>query len=305
MAAFPGIPRRFLAATLAVATLTPAATPAALPADLKKETLAAYQRYVILREEQLDAQLRRAAPCPESAGNGEECGGEDSLLWVDSLPERNRAAAHQQLSGGDVVIERLKVLDEQRREIDCPDGLIHHWMGTVFIPGATLDQVIALVQDYDRHHVNYAPEVLISRTLARQGDDFRIEMRFVKKKMITVVVDTWQDVRYVSVGPGRMHSRAIATRIQEVEHAGKPNERRKPEGKDGGYLWRLNTYWMFTERDGGVYVQCEAISLTRDVPRLLGWLKSFLTSVPRESLHFSLGATRDLLLRRQASTRPN
>jgi hypothetical protein len=45
-------------------------------------------------------------------------------------------------------------------------------------------------------------------------------------------------------------------------------------------------------------VQCESISLTRDIPALLSWLiKPFVTGVPRESLEFTLGHTRAALLR--------
>ena len=69
-----------------------------------------------------------------------------------------------------------------------------------------------------------------------------------------------------------------------------------PVGRDGGYLWRLNTYWRFLERDGGTYIQCEAISLTRAIPFGLGWLvEPFVTSIPRESLSFTLETTRKVL----------
>jgi hypothetical protein len=258
--------------------LVPPANASAI--ELKKETLAAFERYVRVREAQIDEELRRENP----------------FLWIDSLPEERRRDAYEHLKRGEVFIERRKILDGGK-EIECPDGLIHHWMGTVFIPGATLERAIALVQDYDDHATNYAPEVLISKTLERNGNDFKIHMRFLKKKVITVVVDTWQDVQYVPLSATRMYSRALTTRIQEVEHASKPEEHLKPPGKDGGFLWNLYTYWRFEERDGGVYIQCEAISLTRSVPFLLAWLKPFITGVPKESLMFTLGTTRARLMK--------
>jgi len=50
------------------------------------------------------------------------------------------------------------------------------------------------------------------------------------------------------------------------------------------------------QRDGGVYVQLEAISLTRNIPTGLNWLISpFVTSIPKESLLFTLTHTRDAL----------
>jgi len=64
-------------------------------------------------------------------------------------------------------------------------------------------------------------------------------------------------------------------------------------------LWRLNTYWRFEEKDGGVYVQCEALSLTRDIPYGLGWLiKPLVTKIPKQSLSRALGRTREVVLER-------
>jgi hypothetical protein len=66
-----------------------------------------------------------------------------------------------------------------------------------------------------------------------------------------------------------------------------------------GFLWRLNTYWSWEERDGGLYMQLEAVSLSRDIPTGLEWVVGrFVKSVPRESLMFTLGRTRDLVLAR-------
>ncbi len=75
-------------------------------------------------------------------------------------------------------------------------------------------------------------------------------------------------------------------------------------GHDSGFLWRMDSDWRFQERDGGVYVECETISLTRDIPKGLGWLvKPFLTSVPRESLESTLGSTRSGVLARATLAR--
>jgi hypothetical protein len=61
-------------------------------------------------------------------------------------------------------------------------------------------------------------------------------------------------------------------------------------------MWRLNTYWRFLERDGGTYVQCESITLSRDLPWGLGWIiKPFITEVPKDSLSFTLGKIRAAL----------
>jgi hypothetical protein len=123
-----------------------------------------------------------------------------------------------------------------------------------------------------------------------------VYLRFFMKKIITVVLNTEHEARFTRVSPGFAYSSIVSTRIAEVEGPGSPGEREKPVGNDGGYLWRLNTYWTFVERDGGVYIQCESVSLTRGIPAGFGWLIGpFVTSIPRESLAFTLETTRRIL----------
>jgi hypothetical protein len=122
-------------------------------------------------------------------------------------------------------------------------------------------------------------------------------LRFYQKKGITVIVNTNHDARFTTISPRHVTAKISATRIAQVEDAGTPEEHELPVGRDGGYLWRLNTYWQFVERDGGTYVQCESITLTRGIPTGLGWLiRPFITSIPRESLVFTLEKTRQALM---------
>ena len=59
---------------------------------------------------------------------------------------------------------------------------------------------------------------------------------------------------------------------------------------------RLDSYWRFQEKDGGVYVECRAISLTRDVPKGLGWIiEPIVRQLPGQSLTNTLTATRQAL----------
>ena len=72
-----------------------------------------------------------------------------------------------------------------------------------------------------------------------------------------------------------------------------PRQREQPVGHDSGFLWRFNNYCAIEERAEGTVVQCESISLSRDIPFGLGWLIGpFVSDVPRESLEFTLGAIR-------------
>ncbi len=103
-------------------------------------------------------------------------------------------------------------------------------------------------------------------------------------------------MKYVRISADREVSYSYSTKIAEVENAGKPEESEKPVGQDSGFMWRLNSYWRFLQGDGGVYIQLEAISLTRDIPAGIGWLvKPFVTSIPEESLNLTLSRTRAAL----------
>jgi hypothetical protein len=247
----------------------------ALP-RLKAETQAAFERYVKLVEARNEAELKR--------GFG--------LLWVDGLPEEQRAEAHAALKRGVIKVQKLEILDN-KKPIACPGGMIHHWTGAVFIPGAKLEDVLGVLEDYDRHSVYYVPDVERSKVESREGEHFRAFLRFRRHKVITVVLNSEHEVQYFHDGPGKAHSRSSAVRIAEVENAGKKDEREKTPGDDDGFMWRMETWWRMEERDGGVYVQSEVASLTRDIPTGLGWMiKPFVTGIPKESLTFTLEATR-------------
>jgi hypothetical protein len=257
-------------------------------ARLRPATIEAFERYVQLTEARNNEELRLGTP----------------FLWVDALPEAERAAAYAALRRGEVKLERRKTRPDgsnSGHEIDCPGGMIHHWEGVVFVPGATLGEALALLQDYDHHAQYYAPDVERSKIERHEGDDFRVFLRFRRHKVITMVLDTEHEVRYAQDSAVRVHSRSSAVRIAEVESPGKSDEREKPPGEDGGFMWRMETWWRIEERDGGVYVQSEVVSLTRNIPAGLGWLIGpFVTSIPRESLTFTLAATRKVIETRRA-----
>ncbi len=271
-----------LAASAFSAQSAPAADPA--PAKLRSETVAAFDRYLRLTEERNDVEWKRGS----------------ALLWIDSLPETQRSDAYAALKRGDVQIHQLSTLDSGKPVV-CPGGLIHHWVGAAFIPGAKLDDVLGVLQDYDHQSTYYAPDVERSKIESHEGDHFRVFLRFRRHKVITVVLNTEHEVRYFRDAPERAHSRSSAVHIAEVENPGKSDEREKQPGNDGGYLWRMETWWRIEERDGGVYVQSEVASLTRDIPTGLGWLVGpFVTSIPKETLAFTLEATRKAVQQKEA-----
>ncbi len=251
--------------------------------QLQRETLEGFSRYVQATEARIEKEL--AHP--------------DAFLYMDGLPERRRAEVFASLQRGEIYIERLNTLDSGGNEIAVPGGMIHHWLGVVFIPGVTLGQTLELVQDYNHHKDIYEPGIARSRLISRNGDDFKIYYRLRKKKIITVTLNTEHAVHYTRVDSRHAYSRSYSTWIAEVENAGRPDEREKPIGYDSGFLWRVNSYWGFEERDGGVYVEAESISLTRHIPFGLGWLiKPFTNGIPKESLEMTLGSTGSALVAR-------
>jgi len=244
-----------------------------LAATLQQQTLDAFDRHIRAVEARRDERVRGAR----------------SFLWADESPQR-----HEQARRGEIVIEPLV----GKGDLEVPGGLVHDWIGAVFIPGATLDRTLALVQNYDNHRNIYQPEVIGSKTLSRQGNRFKIHLRLLKKKILTVVLSTEHDVEYFPLDPQRCHSRSYSTRIAEVANPGAPGERELPPDTGHGFLWRLYSYWRFRERDGGVWVECQAVSLTRGIPTGLGWLiEPIIRGLPRDSLANTLRATRAAVAR--------
>jgi hypothetical protein len=267
------------------ACLALAAGAGLVAAELKPQTVAAFERYVRVTEARIDSELRD----------------DRRFLYIDTLPEAQRREQAADLAAGRLVIERLRSRQDNK-EIEVPDGLIHHWLGVVFVPGGTAAAAVELLQDYDRHADIYKPAIQRSRVLEHEGDSYRVFLRFFMKKVISVTINSDHDARFTHVNGTRAYSRVVSTRVQEVENAGTGSERELPVGHDGGYLWRINSYWRFLERDGGVYVQCESVTLSRGIPFGLSWLVGpFVTRIPRESLTFTLETTRKVLAERAKS----
>jgi hypothetical protein len=252
--------------------------------ELKPTTISAFAKYIQSKETRSNKEL----------ADGK------NFLWIDALPETDRTKAYADLKAGQIIARRS---DECGNCTTISGGLMHDWTGVVFIPGISIQQALAALQDYDRDAEYYQPEVVKSKLLQKSGDDFHIYLRLKQVHIITVVLDTEYDVHYAHLDATHAESRSYSARISEVENPGEPQERDLPAGDDHGFLWRLNSYWRFYQADGGVYLQCNAISLTRDVPTGLGWLvRPFIENVPRESLNFTLEATRKALLSKLGGT---
>jgi len=263
----------------------------AFSADLRQKTTDAFNKYVAVTEARM----------------GEELKADGKFLYPDhpaAVPSEEMRDAWARLKRGEILVERQESrLDG--KDVDVPDGMVHHWVGLMFIPGASMQQTLAVVQDYDHRAELYKPEVIAARVISHQGDDYKIFMRLYQKRFTTVVFNTEYDIHWGRVGQNKMYSHSVSTRVAEVKDADKPDGPEVPVGHGNGYLWRLNTYWRFEEKDGGVYVQCEALSLTRDIPFGLAWLiKPLVTKIPKQSLNRALGRTREVVLEKMGKKGP-
>ena len=222
-------------------------------AELKDKTVAAWERYVAATERRIAGEL----------DDGER------FLVLDFAG--GAAEARRKVLAGGVVVERMEARDAEGRKIKVPSGAVHHWRGSILIPGITLDALLHGLM----HAV--APEeiqkdVLESRLIAGDGDRREVFLKVRRESVVTVHYNTEHRVVYSRHGPGRASSRSASTRIAELEDAGSPAEREKPVGRDRGFLWRLNAYWRYQAVDGGVIVECESITLSRGIPPVLNWM---------------------------------
>jgi hypothetical protein len=250
-------------------------------AELKPKTTAAFDKYVSATEARFANQLKPGG----------------AFLYIDAFSADDKKNAYDQLKRGEILIEKLETNPPGP---DVPDGMVHHWVGLIFIPGATMAQALPVLKDYDRRAELYKPDVTASRTISHQGNDYKMFLRLYQKKFTTAIFNTEYAVHWGEVDPAKVYSNSISTHIAEVKDTDHPDGEEWPVGQGRGYLWRLNTYWRFQEKDGGVYLQCEALSLTRDMPIGLGWLlKPLVTSIPKASLTRALGRTREVVLQQR------
>lgn len=253
--------------------------------ELKQKTTDAFDKYVAATEQRMAGELKPGG----------------RFLYPDgpvSPHSEEMRNAYSRLKGGEIIVVR----QENRlngKEFEVPDGLVHHWVGIIFIPGVNMAQVLDVAKDYDHRAELYAPDVIAAHIIFHQDDQYRVFMRLFQRRFATVAFNTEYGIRWGQLDPNHVYCDSVSTRVAEVKDAAHPDGPEEPVGQGHGYLWRLNTYWRFEEKDGGVYVQLEALSLTRDIPFGLGWLiKPLVTKIPKQSLDRALGRTREAVLER-------
>jgi hypothetical protein len=239
-------------------------------AELTSETVAAWDRYV----QTIDSRMHSRSD------------GERPFLWVDEDPKRA-----ERVRQGEILVSH----PNSSGSVSVPHGLIHDWNGAAFLPNTTLTGVLSVLRDYDRYKEFYKPAVVNSAPLEQSGNDDRFKMTWMQKVLfVTAALDGTYKSSYVRLSDKRGYSVTSSTRVQEIQNYGEPDEQMLPPDQGRGYLWRLYSVSRFEERDGGVYIEVEAVALSRDIPGSLHWLVApVVDRLSKNSVAASLRATRD------------
>ncbi|SRR6266571_1204609 len=238
--------------------------------QLQAETVSAWDEYIRGVDSRMQARFAGGA----------------SFLWIDESKHRSRRIVQ-----GEVLV--APVLPHGTQSV--PNGLIHHWIGGISIPGAAIDSLVSVTQNYSKYKEFYKPVVADSKVLGCTERDQRFSMVWQHKVLfINAAIKGEYQAHAVRVDRGRGYNIADTVRVQEIEHYGRSDERLLPAGTGKGFIWRLHSIARYEERDGGVYFELEAIALTRDIPGSVRWfVNPVVNHLSINSLSTTLQQTRD------------
>jgi hypothetical protein len=236
-------------------------------AELKQGTLQAWDAYV----QTVNLAMAKRAT------------GDSPFLWVDESPDLVR-----RVRGGELLVS-------SQDHPKVPQGLIHHWIGAMFLPSVTLDEVAWVLDDYDRYQDFYRPLVVKSKVLERTDNSEKVTLLMMQKAFeVTAAVETDDEIHIMKLDASRVYSLSVSTRVQEIVDYGRPGEHLLSEDRGPGYVWRTLGVTRLEQRDGGVYVEMETIALSRGIPWEFRWLIKPLTdNLPRRIMLETLKDTRD------------
>jgi len=222
--------------------------PALHAAQLRQETLGAWDRYVQSVDAAMQARLRPGNP----------------FLWIDEAPGRRK-----QLRAGEILVTSVG----EHNPKTVPSGLIHHWIGAAFFPNAKCEEVLGVVRDYVHYKDFYNPTVIDSHTIQQTSGMDRFSMLLMNKALfLKTALESEYVSSYAPAGSHKWYSIATAVRVQEVEDYGQASERKLPTDEGSGYVWRVHSITRYEEADGGVYVEMEAMALSRDISAAVRWV---------------------------------
>jgi hypothetical protein len=241
-------------------------------AELNPQALAAWDNYLVSTKLRMQARLAGKSP----------------FLWVDEDPRRK-----QHLDAGEIVVEPIG----KGNPILVPHGLIHHWIGGVFIPGATIQDLSGVVGDYSKYSEIYRPTLVKVQLLDSSHDEQKFSIVWVQRVLlVTAAFYTELDSDDFTLNSRQGYMSFSTTRVQQIEHYGEKDEQRLAPDEGSGYLWRLVSFARFEERDGGLYLELEVIGLSKDLPGSVRFLlRPVIDHVPRQALATKLDQTRQAI----------
>lgn len=260
---------RTIGAALLAALFVHAAAGSARSAELTANAIQGWDDYISRTE------LRIA---------NEIAGEQDVLAGTDAEILRRRLE-----NADEVVVTRISARTAEGGPLRLEGALVHHWQGAVFVPGATLAEMLTPTS----RPAHQQDDLEQSRVLSRSDNETVLFVRLQKRAIVRVTLDTIHHVRTDQIGPSRARRISRSLRVAEVDGAGTPDEREKPIGRDRGFLWRLNSYWRYEQTPSGVLVECESVSLSRNIPfGLRLFVQPLVERTSRESMIKTLEATR-------------
>lgn len=216
---------------------------------LEPATLALFHDYVAKYEQKVSEQF---------AASGK--------IWIDD----DRSGKRKDFDAGKPVLEA-------RQNQDIKNGSIHHYSGVIRIPGAKIEQVRQVMQDYGNYANFFKPDVVrgsgVLQPDSTPEDEHYLTRLFLAESTfgINVAYDARYDSHYRRLDANRWISRSTTMSIRELQDGKKLDGSLYPEGEDHGFLWRSNTYWYVRVRDGGLDLQLDSMSLSRTAPTGFGW----------------------------------
>ena len=238
--------------------------------ELKEQSVQAWEAYVRAANMHMEARASGQSP----------------FLWVDEKPDRV-----QRVRAGEVLVAPA----DSDIPHKVPHGLIHDWVGAIFLPNAKLDDVMRVLGDYDRYKDFYKPLVVKSKLVERTNDHEKVTLMMMQRVYsVTAAVETDNEILIVRPDADRAYSLSNSVRVQEIADCGKPHEHALPEGHGPGYVWREYSVSRFEQSDGGVYVEIETMAMSRGIPVALRWMiNPLVQNLPRKIMLAMLTDTRN------------
>jgi hypothetical protein len=255
--------------SLSIVILIGALAGIARSAELKRETIASWQRYISGADADMQARVN----------------GRTSFLWLDQSEDRK-----QRVRRGEIVV--APVIGDGTQSV--PDGLIHHWIGAVFIPHASIRTLLSVITDYGRYKEIYKPAVIESRVLGSSAGDQEFSMVWLRHVLfVRAAMQGHYRTHEFVVNARTGYSIADATSIQEIEDYGHSGAHLLPPDTGTGYIWRIHSVSRYEQHDDGLFLELEVIALSRDIPSSLRWLVTpVVNHVSINSLKTTLRQTR-------------